>query len=328
MNSIADQYRTIETGAGWAALDARGRIRVDGRDAVPFLQALLTNDVAKLAAGEGVYSAYLTPNGRMIADLEVLHRGDHLLVCVAPGVAPGLAARLDGLVFAEEVQIADESLQLYELGVVGPEAACALARALGSDPETLVRLPESWQTDWGGGFVSKGGGALVPVFRLFGAVRDRQAVIERLESAGIRAVNPEVMETLRILAARPAWGAELTEETIPLEAGLLDRAISTSKGCYVGQEIIIRMLHRGGGRVARRLVMLAFADAQDGAALVGATLRSLSGADAGRVTSATVDPSSGQLIALAYLRSDHAQVGEQLTVADSGAKAVVTMVTT
>ena len=88
MTPIADQYRTIVSGAGWAERGRRGRLGIAGPDAVAFLQALVTNDVARLAIGEGLYTAYLTPQGRMIADLEIYRRPERIVASVAAGMAP------------------------------------------------------------------------------------------------------------------------------------------------------------------------------------------------------------------------------------------------
>ena len=96
------------------------------------------------------------------------------------------------------------------------------------------------------------------MFTVVVPIARRQDVVDRLDAAGVQSISDALLESLRIEAGRPRFGVDMTEETIPLEAGLLDRAISTTKGCYVGQEIVIRILHRGGGRVAKRLVTLSF----------------------------------------------------------------------
>ena len=105
----------------------------------------------------------------------------------------------------------------------------------------------------------------------------------------------------------------MTDETIPLEAGLLDRAISTTKGCYVGQEVIIRVLHRGGGRVAKRLVKLEFDPALAAAPPSGSTLL-FEGRETGRVTSAAYSPARQRVIALGFVHRDAAVVGQRVTV--------------
>jgi folate-binding protein YgfZ len=115
----------------------------------------------------------------------------------------------------------------------------------------------------------------------------------------------------------------LTPETIPLEAGLLDRAISTSKGCYVGQEIVIRILHRGGGRVARRLARLAFDTSLAEAPHAGAALVTDDGRGVGHLTSVAYSPARGAFVALGYVHRDAAEVGRRLALdAASGGASV------
>jgi folate-binding protein YgfZ len=329
---IVEQYRIISSGAGWTDR-RRGRLRFEGTDGLMFLQALLTNDVASLVRGEGRYSVYLTPNGRMIADIELLHRGDWMLGCVPDGLAATLAQRFDQLIFAEDLRVVDASASLYEVTVLGSGAVEAVARGFGLDAGALAKLPESSQIDWPEGFVSRSGGASCPVFSVFGAADGRESAVRRLEASGVVHIGVELVEALRVAAGRPAWGAELTEQVIPLEAGLLDRAISTTKGCYVGQEIVIRMLHRGGGRVAKRLVMLALGSGLEARGVgtseaaipvPGAGLLDAAGTPIGTLTSVAPSLVSEGLVALGYLRDDQATIGASVNVAGSGAKAVVT----
>jgi folate-binding protein YgfZ len=130
-----------------------------------------------------------------------------------------------------------------------------------------------------------------------------------LASAGAPAADPAAIEALRLEAGYPIFGVDMTDDTIPLEAGIEQRAISFSKGCYVGQEVIIRVLHRGHGRVARKLVALRV---EDGVPAAGARL--FAGArDVGAVTSAARSPRFGA-IALGYVHRDFVAPGTALTV--------------
>jgi folate-binding protein YgfZ len=139
------------------------------------------------------------------------------------------------------------------------------------------------------------------------------AVIEALTQAGTVVLTDELFTALRVDAGRPLFGVDMDTETIPLEAGLLDRAISTTKGCYVGQEVIIRVLHRGGGRVARRLVRMKFG-APAGELQSGSGLR-VGDREAGRITSLAPALDDSGFIALGYLRREFAEVGQKV-VAD------------
>ncbi|MEO8482157.1 MAG: glycine cleavage T C-terminal barrel domain-containing protein [Acidobacteriota bacterium] len=326
MPGIAEEYRIAASGAAWVERAARGRIRFEGPDSASFLQALLSNDILRLTRGQGVYATYLTPLGRMIADIEVLHRGDALLGIVADGTGPALAARFDLLIFSEAVTVTDQSSVWTEIAVSGGQAADVIAAALAMDPAALSALPELSQLDAGSGFVVRGGDSPWPMFRIVVPIPDRDGTIRALESHGARAMSEGLAETLRVEAGRPQWGQDLTPETIPLEAGLLDRAISTSKGCYVGQEIIIRILHRGGGRVAKRLVKLALDPGLMTPPASGTNVLA-SGHAVGHITSAAFSPANSRVIALAYVHRDSAEVGTPLTIEGIDVPAAVVGVT-
>jgi folate-binding protein YgfZ len=322
MTDIMEEYRTVAQAAGWIDRSSRGRIRFAGADAVSFLQALVSNDVARLTQGTGVYATYLTPQGRMIADLEVLHRGDWLLGSVADGLGAALAARFDQLVFSEDVTVADVTADWAELAVAGGDAPRRVARALGLDEHHLEALPELSQVDWANGFVARAGDAALPTFRIFAPAAAKTAVVTALEAVAVTPMSEGLAEALRVEAGRAAWGRDLTTETIPLEAGLLERGISTAKGCYVGQEVIIRILHRGGGRVAKRLVMLTLGDDPARVPAAGATLAD-AGRPAGYLTSVAFSPSRHRVVALAYVPRESAEIGKILSLDITGDPAEV-----
>lgn len=307
------QYRIIAAGAGWIDRSARGMLRFAGPDARQFLQALLTNDVDRLSPGGGLYACYLTPQGRLIADLDLFCLGDVILASVAAGLAAPLAARLDALIFSEDMTVADVSAEWTEIGVTGGAAAASLGRALDVGLGALESLSEHSHVDWRAGFVARGGDSTLPMFRVFVPAAERADVVARLEAAGIVHVTEDVATALRIEAGRALWGADLSGDVIPLEAGLLDRAISTTKGCYVGQEIVIRILHRGGGRVARRLVKLAIDPSVVDVPTAGFPITA-DGHETGHVTSAAFSPVSGQIVALGYVHRDAAEAGRVVAI--------------
>jgi folate-binding protein YgfZ len=324
VTSIADQYRIITASAGWIDRSFRGRLRFDGPDAIPFLQDLLTNDVGGLQAGQGAYAAYLTPLGRMTADVVVLHRGGYLLGLVGEGMGATLATRFDQLIFAENLTVSDATMALAELFVTGTAAASVVGAAVGIDSARLDSLAELEHVDCSGGFVMRDGASTLPAFRIVVDAGLRGQVVEALAQAGVVSIGEELVTALRIEAGRGEWGHELGGDVIPLEAGLLDRAISTSKGCYVGQEIVIRILHRGGGRVAKRLVTLAFDAAVNEAPVAGAPIDAGTSSAAGHLTSVAFSPVRGCFVGLAYLHRDAAEVGRQVAVGVSGSPATVT----
>jgi tRNA-modifying protein YgfZ len=313
----SDQYRIIAAGAGWHDKRGRGRLRFDGRDAAAFLHALVSNDVQSLREGQGTYAAYLTPQGRLIADLRAYHRGGHLLVDTPPGLGAALAARFDQLIFAEDARVSDVSESLSQAGVIGASAAGELSRAFGLDAASVEALPLWAQLGSGGAVVVRTDDADLPSYDVFMPAEAFDADMARFEEAGAVKVPHELVEALRIEAGRPAFGVDMTEETIPLEAGLLERAISMTKGCYVGQEVIVRVLHRGGGRVVKRLVRIDLDPAHDEIPRAGAAILA-DGRDIGRVTSAAWSPRLEHAVALGYAHRESAEAGRGVSIQTDG----------
>jgi folate-binding protein YgfZ len=293
-------YDAILSGTAFVRRTDRGIVRLRGEDRVAWLQGLVTNDVAAIAAGTRVYSAYLTPQGRMIADMWVVPTADGLLLDVPASLAGSLVARLDGLIFAEDVQVDDVSTQMAVLQVFGPattDGADAATDATDAQMDGRIEIGDST-------FGVPSRIAYVPVSNL-----------ERFVSA-LRASNSEVgldaLEVLRVEAGVPRFLVDMTEDTIPLEAGLEQRAISFTKGCYVGQEVIVRVTTRGGGRVARRLVGLLVEGVAEPPA-AGAAIHAADRA-VGRVTSAVYSPRRARVIALGYVHRDFTEPGTRLEV--------------
>lgn len=311
------QYRTITSGAGWTDRSGRGKVKFAGPDALSFLQALVTNDVSALSEAEGIHAAYLTPQGRMIADLDVFHRGSFILVAVGDGLGPALTQRFDSLIFSEDLAVTDVTRDWIEMAVTGAAAAAVVGAVTGIDQGMLLSRAELHQVAWADGFVARTDESPFPMFRVFAAADRRDVLMAALDAAGAVALSDDLVRALRIEAGRPLWGVDLTTETIPLEAGLLDRAISTTKGCYVGQEIVIRILHRGGGRVARRLVT--FAMDEGGSAVPPGTAIAVDGKDVGHATSVAFAPSQQRVIGLGYVHRDVAEVGRSIVIGDGAA---------
>ena len=324
MPDIADQYRIIAAGAGWRRQADRGRLRFTGADRGSFLQALVTNEVQSLAPGSGAYAAYLTPNGRMITDLHLYVRDDQIVADVPAARAGDLATKFDQLIFSEDVSVADVSADMAQLAVLGAQAARALSIASSISVEQLDALPLHASLAGAGGFVARSDAAAdVPSFTVVVPSDAELAFTSALAEAGVLAMDEALYDAIRINAGRPAFGIDMDETTIPLEAGLLERAISTTKGCYVGQEIVIRVLHRGGGRVARRLSRLRFA----GTAAAPSRGQKLSagGKEVGEITSVAPAIDGDGWAALGYLHRDAAEAGRMVST-DSGAAEVVALV--
>ena len=317
-------YEAARHGAVLIDRSDRGRIAVSGKDRASYLHGLLTNDIAALGAGEGCYAAYLTPQGRMIADMWVYELGDAMLLTLARDVKDTILAKLDQFVFTEDVQLGDVSDTFANVAVVGPKAAAIVEAVLAGLPSgALAALPEHGNLR--GLFGNQPAIVLrvtdtgEPGYDLMVDASTGAALPAALRGAGVVDVDAAMADVLRVEAGVPKFHQDMSEDTIPLEAGLESRAISLTKGCYVGQEVIIRVLHRGHGRVARRLVGLVL----EGAVVPpsGATVHA-EGRDVGRVTSAVVSLALRRPIALAYVHRDFVAPGTALAV--DGAPAVVT----
>jgi folate-binding protein YgfZ len=325
MQRMEAGYQEARTGAAFDVRGSLGRVRVAGGDAASFLHALVTNDVASLAPGAGCYAALLTPQGRMIADMDVLRTPDGVLLAVPAADAAKLAARLDGSIFTEDAVVTDVSPETAQFGVIGPRAAAAVdaaLAALGYQASTAALARPYDNASFADGTVVIWRGEAMDGLDTFELMvpAARGAEARDALAAGAAALSEAARHTLRVEARRPEFHVDMTGETIPLEANLLDRAISTTKGCYVGQEVIIRVLHRGGGRVAKRLVALRFDG--EGVPDAGAVL-SDGDREVGRVTSAAWSPRDAGAIGLGYVHRDYALAGSAVTLA-GGRGAVVT----
>lgn len=253
------------------------------------IQGLVTNDVAGAEINTPVYAAFLTPKGRMIADARIIRRPDNDIWIEADVRAlENIEAHLKKSVpplFARSERLTE----LRVVGVYGPDAS-------GVNITSELQLATSYAGVPGVDHVVRGEITLPELPRLgFGE-----------------------LEVMRIEAGSPKWGAELTEDVIPLEAGLRSVAISETKGCYTGQEVIIRILHRG--HVNRHLRGLLLGQApvpQAGTGLV----RPGDGKVVGKITSACMSPLLQQTIALGYVRRE-VQPGEQVTAGDASAQVV------
>ena len=310
----------LQTGAVLVAHADPGIIRVTGPDRAEWLQGLLSNDVQALTPGQGCYAAWLTPQGRMITDAVVLAEPDAITLELPAPLAATLARQLAAAVFAEDVTIEDETGQWRHVGVHGPAAAETLARATaapgtGFAADRLAAWTEFAHEPAGDARVVRRDTYGVPGFVVRTPAPSLDHWMSRQRLAGGTDVPAAVVEYGRIEAGRPEFLVDMDADTIPLEAGIEGRAISFTKGCYVGQEVIVRVLHRGGGRVARRLVGLAV----DGDCVPArrATVRTEKG-DVGRVTSAAWSPRLGRGVALAYVQRDAAEPGTPVTVACDG----------
>jgi folate-binding protein YgfZ len=301
------QYRQLREEAGLLERGDRGVIAVTGPDGAEYLQGQLTNDVEALAPGEGQYSALLDRKGHMQADMRILRRPaeEGFWIDTEAAALPAALKHLTMYSIGRDVSVADASQERSILSLIGPRSAeVAAAPPLPEDACEAVSVAGTECLAVG----TRGG------IDLICAAADAERLAAALREAGAADVSPEAVELLRIEAGVPRFGAEMGTETMPAEAGIVERAVSFTKGCYIGQETVARLHYKGKpNRHLRGLRLSAAADP-------GAALR-LGEKEVGRLGGAAVSPALGP-IGLAILRRE-AEPGAELSVGEDGVKAVV-----
>ena len=300
------QYRQLREECGLLDRSERGKLIVSGPEAAEYLQGQLTNDVEALSPGEGQYAALLDRKGHMQADMRVLRSGVEDFWIDTEAVALEAARRhLETYKIGRDVSVADVSGERAILSLIGPrsvEIAGAAALPEFACEGTVVEGLECLAvgTDRGIDLIAKAADA----------ARLREALLAR----GAAEVGPEAAEVLRIEAGTPRFGAEMSTETMPAEAGIVERAVSFTKGCYIGQEPVARLHYKGRpNRHLRGLELSA-------PAAPGESLR-LGEKEVGRVGGAALSPARGP-IALAVVRRE-AEPGSELAVGEAGVTARV-----
>lgn len=324
--TIQSDYQAIREGAAIGAISERAALAVAGSDRASYLQGLLTNDIPALAPGTGCYAAWLSPQGRMLTDMHVLESGSMILLDVPADAAAATLQRLDQFVFSEDVQLGLLSDSLTGVWLHGPQAPAVIAQVA-----TGAAGLEHWQNyqhaqfDFAGAPVSivRIDQLGVPGFCVYIDRAQEPALLSALQAAGARPVGREALDAARVEAGYPVFGVDMTSSTIPLEAGIEQRAISFTKGCYVGQEIVIRVLHRGGGRVAKKLVAMRI----DGGECAAGAKAFSADREIGELTTTATSPRFGA-IALGYLHRDYVSPGTTVDVECSGGRRPATVVET
>ena len=318
------EYLAARNGAVLADLGARGRIAVRGADRKTFLHALLTNDIALLTTGTGCYAALLTPQGRMVADMNVFELGDVTLLDVRRDVKDTVLQRFDQMIFGEDVQLGDMSGGLGCVGVYGPAAESLTGGVLATDLTGFGPF-QNLQLERGGQPViaARRDAMGLPGFLVFAPGDVMPGLAQELFAAGAVILPPEVAETLRVEAGEPAFLVDMDGDTIPTEAGIEATAVSYLKGCFPGQEVLVRIRDRGHGKVVRKLVGLRIDG--DTVPAAGASIAG-GGKEIGRVTSAVMSPSAGRPVALGYVHRDFVEPGTAVTIAAGDASLPATVV--
>jgi folate-binding protein YgfZ len=301
------QYRQLREECGLLDRSGRGVLRVGGADAAEYLQGQLTNDVEALQPGEGQYAALLDRKGHMQSDMRVLRpAAEEILIDVEPLARQAVLRHLTMYSIGREVEVGDVSEERAILSLIGPRSVEVAGTAA---------LPENaCEATTVGGVECLAAGTRDGI-DLIAAASDRDRLREALLEAGAVEVSPAAAEIIRIESGTPRFGAEMGNETMPAEAGIVEDAVSFTKGCYIGQETVARLHYKG--RPNRHLRGLRLS----GQAEPGAALR-LGEKEVGRLGSAGVSPALGP-IGLAILRRE-AEPGAELAVGEDGVTAQVT----
>ena len=323
------EYRSAVEGAAVRYRGHRAQWRFSGRQPVEMLSGVVSGrmpePLSQLApevlGGVATYHTVLTPKGKIIADLRLWREdadddGAALRADVSHAAAPGLADHLSRVLPPRLCRLEDLSDEVGMISLCGPEAARLLSATLLGlriEAEELKALPEGGirvldPSDGDRLLILRGGDLPVPSFDLVAGRPVLRSAWRRITEAGGMRVGRDTWETLRVEAGRPSFAQELAD-VIPVEAGIEDRAIDHTKGCYTGQEVIVRIRDRGRvNRHLRRLRLDVEAPLPEG----GTELYRESERSMGAITTAADSPREGKL-ALAYVRRE-VEPGQTVTV--------------
>jgi folate-binding protein YgfZ len=247
--TLASDYELLRSACGLVDRSERGKLALTGAGAVEFLNGQVTNELAGIAPGEGRYAAFLTHKGKMLGDLRVLALGDaetsELLLDTERVALQALFDMIRHYKIGYDVELHKRTLESALFSLVGPDARGLAAAVAGQAELALPAAEHSHRA------AEVAGRAVRLVSTEAGGVdvlldaADRDAVLEALEQAGARQVAPEVAEIVRVERGVPRYGVDMDDTTIPQEASINERAVSFTKGCYVGQETVARLYYRG-----------------------------------------------------------------------------------
>jgi folate-binding protein YgfZ len=305
---MMSEYEAIRNGgAGLIDLSERGRIRVSGSEAVMFLNGLITNDMKTLVAHRWMPAAFPTVQGRLIGAVRVIRANDPLFLIDTDAASHGgVLKTISRFTMAGDFHVTDVTAQTSMFTIQGKQAAVVSEKVLRAG---LYDLPRNYVVEivWQNTFVT--------ILRAthtsedgFDIVVDADKAAEMrqaLEQAGAQPVSEETREILRVETGIPRFGRDMDETNIITETNL-DDAVSYTKGCYTGQEIIVRIKHRG--HVAKKLTGLRFET--DRQIEPGAIVKA-DGKEIGRVTSTAVSPKVGS-IGLGYVRYEYLEPGTKV----------------
>jgi len=300
------QYRQLREECGLLDRSKRGKLMISGSEAAEYLQGQLTNDVEALSPGEGHYAALLDRKGHMQADMRVLRTSpEEIWIDTELEALEPARRHLEMYKIGREVAIVDLTAERALLSLIGPRSVEIAGTA--ALPEHVCEAASINRVECLAVGTANG-------IDLIAKSADADILRDTLTGAGAVEVGPKAAEVLRIETGTPRFGAEMSTETMPAEAGIVEHAVSFTKGCYIGQEPVARLHYKGRpNRHLRGLELSA-------PAMAGASLR-LGEKEVGRIGSACISPARGPL-ALAIVRRE-AEPGAELVVGEDGVTARV-----
>ena len=325
--NAAAEYDTVRSAAGLIDRCHRGLIQITGPDRLSFLQGLLSNDLRQIKPGEGQYATVLNQQGKVLGDVRVLCSENSFYLDLWEFIKDKIVEHLNRYLVADEVEIADRSKEYGTFSVQGPHSKALLEKLIGQG-ELPGRTARHMMVDVDGAQIcvvhdshtgEMGFDLIIPLQALQGVAQRATDLGKQFSTVW---VGEEAQNTLRIEAGIPRYGVDFTEDNLLLETGLTD-AVSFTKGCYLGQEVVERI--RSRGHVNKKLLGLIL-DSQL-PALRGAPIIA-SNKEVGNVTSSVCSPKVGRAIALGYVHRDFWNPGTKLDVRNNGASVPATVTQT
>ncbi|MCA1578284.1 MAG: hypothetical protein LC794_13080 [Acidobacteria bacterium] len=298
-SEVMAEYAAVrDGGVGLIDLSARGRISVSGSEAVMFLNGLITNDLKTLGENCWMPAAFPNVQGRLLAAVRVLRRADDILLDTDAVTREKVIRIIERFTLAGDFKVRDLTEETALISVQGRVAAEIVEEI---SPEEITIVPATHTAEKG--------------FDLIVSAERKDGLWHTLVDRGATPVSERVEEILRIEAGIARYGVDMDETNVVTETNLED-AVSFTKGCYLGQEIIIRIKHRG--HVAKKLTGLRFET--DRKIEPGAVIKSSGEKEIGRVTSSTFSPRLGTIVGLGYVRYEHLTPGTRVLVDGAGAE--------
>jgi len=317
--SLEDEYKALSGLAGILDRSYLGKLRVTGKDGVDLLNRLSTNDLLSLQPGQLRPTVLTTEKGRIVDFLVVYALDGSLLTLTSPGTEQRIIDWIDKFTIMEEIQVNAVTQEYAVLSILGPKADSLLNSVFSCPVETLERLV-FLEIELEPGVavkISRATDLKYHGFNLIVTSKNADVLWNRLRQAAGQSVIPMGFEAFEIYCIEhgiPRFGAELSEEINPLEANLLD-AVSLSKGCYIGQEVIARL--DTYKKVQKELCQVLLERPLQRHPETAAELF-LQGEKIGWITSLAPSPDSGGAVGLAYVRSRFVQNGREVTLKIDG----------